>query len=99
MKKMRYLMTKPNLKNCLSTNSALQKILEGKSNTRIVTTPKKTQEINNSTPAKPKENTHTHRTTINIKITKIDHWSLIFLNINGLNFPIKRYRLTEWIHK
>jgi exonuclease III len=28
-----------------------------------------------------------------------NHWSLIFLNINGLNFPIKRNRLTDWLHK
>jgi hypothetical protein len=27
------------------------------------------------------------------------HLSLISLNINGLNSPIKRYKLTEWIHK
>ena len=27
------------------------------------------------------------------------HLSLIFLNINGLNSPIKRHMLTEWIHK
>ena len=28
-----------------------------------------------------------------------NHWSLIFLKINGLNSPIKRHRLTDWIHK
>ncbi|XP_076422449.1 membrane-associated guanylate kinase, WW and PDZ domain-containing protein 2 isoform X12 [Peromyscus maniculatus bairdii] len=28
-----------------------------------------------------------------------NHWSLISLNINGLNSPIKRHRLTEWIRK
>jgi exonuclease III len=27
------------------------------------------------------------------------HLSLIPLNINGLNSPIKIYKLTEWIHK
>ena len=27
------------------------------------------------------------------------HLSLISLNINGLNSPIKIYKLTEWIHK
>ena len=25
--------------------------------------------------------------------------SIITLNVNGLNVPIKRHRLTEWIHK
>ena len=34
------------------------------------------------------------------KITGVNnHWSLISLNINGLNSPIKRHRLREWIHK
>jgi hypothetical protein len=28
-----------------------------------------------------------------------NYFSLISLNINGCNFPIKRHRLTEWIHK
>ena len=27
-----------------------------------------------------------------------NYFSLIFLNINGLNSPIKRHRLTEWLH-
>ena len=28
-----------------------------------------------------------------------NHYSLISLNINGLNAPIKRHRLTDWICK
>jgi exonuclease III len=28
-----------------------------------------------------------------------NYFSLISLNINGLNSPIKRHRLTDWIHK
>ena len=28
-----------------------------------------------------------------------NHYSLITLNINGLNSPIKRHRLTDWLHK
>jgi exonuclease III len=28
-----------------------------------------------------------------------NYFSLISLNINGLNSPIKRYRLTYWLHK
>ena len=27
------------------------------------------------------------------------YFSLISLNINGLNFPIKRHRLIDWLHK
>ena len=56
-------------------------------------TPEK-QEINILSTS-PKEDNH-----INIKITsKItgsnNHYSLIFLNINEFNPPIKRYRLTD----
>jgi exonuclease III len=28
-----------------------------------------------------------------------NNFSLISLNINGLSFPIKRHRLTDWLHK
>jgi hypothetical protein len=28
-----------------------------------------------------------------------NYFSLISLNINGLNSPIKRHRLIDWIHK
>jgi exonuclease III len=28
-----------------------------------------------------------------------NYFSLISLNINGLNSPIKRHTLTEWLHK
>jgi exonuclease III len=28
-----------------------------------------------------------------------NYFSLISLNINGLNSPIKRHRLTNWLHK
>ena len=28
-----------------------------------------------------------------------NHYSLISLNVNGLNSPIKRHRLTDWIRK
>jgi exonuclease III len=28
-----------------------------------------------------------------------NYFSLIPLNINGLNSPIKRHRLTDWLHK
>jgi exonuclease III len=47
----------------------------------------------------PKEDSHT-----NIKITSKltgsnNHYSLLSLPINGLNFPIKRHRLADWICK
>jgi exonuclease III len=28
-----------------------------------------------------------------------NYFSLIYLNINGLNSPIKRHGLTDWLHK
>jgi exonuclease III len=37
--------------------------------------------------------------TITTKIAgSNNHFSLISLNINGLNCPLKRHRLTDWIH-
>jgi hypothetical protein len=50
---------------------------------------------------KPKEDSN--KSIIPPLRTKItgsnNHFSLISFNINGLNFPIKRHRLTDWIHK
>jgi exonuclease III len=38
--------------------------------------------------------------TLTTKVTGSNtYFSLISLNINGLNSPIKRHRLIEWIHK
>jgi exonuclease III len=38
--------------------------------------------------------------TLTTKITGSNHYfSLISLNINGLNSPIKRHRLIDWLHK
>ena len=70
------------------------------SNTNRKTTSKEKQEIslltNNS-----KEKKHTNIVpSITTKITgSIYYWSLISLNINGLNFSIKRHRLRDFICK
>jgi exonuclease III len=37
--------------------------------------------------------------TLTTKIIGSNNFSLISLNINQLNFPIKRHRLTDWLHK
>jgi exonuclease III len=38
--------------------------------------------------------------TLTTKITgSNDYFSFISLNINGLNFPIKRHRITDWLQK
>jgi hypothetical protein len=68
------------------------------SNTRRETTCYKNQESNLSTNPKG-----SHTNIILPLTTKItgsnNHYSLISLNINGLNSPIKRHRITDWIHK
>jgi hypothetical protein len=55
------------------------------------------QENNLST--NPKEDSHTN--ILHPIITKIsgsnNHYSLISININGLNSPIKRHRIIDWI--
>ena len=61
--------------------------------------PGKSKIVSNLLSSNPKEDDHS-----NIKITsKIrgsnNHYFLISLNINGLNAPIKRHSLTEWIRK
>ena len=49
-------------------------------------------------PAQLKEGKHTNSTTK--KVTRVNNpWSLISLNVNGLNSPIKRHRLRDWIRK
>ena len=44
-----------------------------------------------------------HKLTSPMMKTKLTgdskHWSLISFNLNGLNSPIKRHRLTDWIGK
>jgi hypothetical protein len=38
--------------------------------------------------------------TLTTKITgSNNNFTLVTLNINGLNSPIKRHRLTDWLHK
>ena len=59
----------------------------------------KTRTIDDLIAGNPKKG-KTHKITSPIMKTKIiranNHWSLISLNINGLNSPIKRHRLTDW---
>jgi hypothetical protein len=64
------------------------------SNTRRETAPKKKQEINLTT--NPKEDSHTNIIlSLTTKITGSNsHCSLISPNVNGLNSPIKRHRLS-----
>jgi hypothetical protein len=84
---------KTKFKQYLFTIPALQRILEGK-----------LQHKGNTYTPKAQIKTHktiTHIITpLTIKITGTNnHWYLISLNINGVNSPIKRRRLTDWICK
>ena len=62
----------------------------------------KTQTIDDLTAENPKEGKNIHNSIRKMK-PKIkqdsNHWSLISLNINGLNSSIKRHRLNDWIQK
>jgi hypothetical protein len=67
--------------------------------TRRKTTPQKKQESNLST--NPKEDSHTNIIPpLTTKMTgSNNHFSLISLNINGLDSSIKRHRQTDWVRK
>jgi exonuclease III len=43
--------------------------------------------------------TTTTTTTMTTKTGSNNDFSLISLNINGINSPIKRHRLTDWLHE
>jgi hypothetical protein len=79
MEKLRYSMTKPNLNNIFLLIEPYRRYEKESSNTRKVTTPKKTQEINYLTGKTKRRESHAHSNTFN--------------NINGLNSSIKRHRL------
>jgi hypothetical protein len=67
-------------------------------NTRRETTPQKKEKINLLL-TKPKQDSHTSMNIISKITGDNNHNSLISLNINELNSPIKRHRLTHWIYK
>jgi hypothetical protein len=102
MEKPRYSTTKPNLSNIFPLIPSYRDA-RGKTPTRRVTTPNKTQEINltkKKTREIQRERERERERTTTIKIIGTNnHWTLISLNINGLNFLIKRHRLRDWIHK
>jgi hypothetical protein len=59
------------------------------------------EQIINLLSTTPKEDTHANiMPPLTTKITGInDHYYLISVNINGLNSPIKRHKLTDKMHK
>ena len=64
------------------------------------TTPKKKHEINLHT-TNPEEESHTNIIPpLTTKITgSSNYFSIILLNINGLNSSIQRHKLTDWMCK
>ena len=74
----------------LSINPALQKIIDGKSQPME-------GNCDLEKARNPTEDNHTNIKMISIISGSNNHYSLIPLNISGLNFPIKRHRLTDWI--
>jgi hypothetical protein len=68
-------------------------------NTRKEIVPWKKQESYPSTNLKECR----HKNRIPALTTKIigsnNYFTLIYLNIKGLNSPVKRHRLTDWLHK
>jgi hypothetical protein len=96
-----FLKDKSKFKQYLCINPALQKILEGKLKPKednyILKNP---QEISSSMPAKTRNthtDTHHHQHYHHNNTWYNNHWSLVSLNVNGLNSLIKRHRLREWI--
>ena len=64
---------------------------------------KNTQTENNWKPSNLKKNGRTENHRINwktrFKMAINNHLSIITLNVNGLNAPIKRHRVAEWIKR
>ena len=98
MEKPKYSTTKPNSHIIFPRNPALESITE-KNQYKEGNQALERQENNPSTNQKE----DSHKNKMPILTTKIigssNYFSLISLNINGLNSPIKRYRLTNWLHK
>ena len=100
MEKPKYSRTKPNSNSIYLPTQLYRESWKENSNTRTVPALKKGKDIKYLT-TKPKAESHKHikpPTKTNISGNN-SHLSLISFNINGLNSPIKRHKLTDWIHK
>jgi len=83
----------------LSTNPALQRIIDGNSNKRRESIPYSKQDYN-FLAKKPKERQTNIISPLTMNIMGSDNlYSLISLNINGHNSQVKRHRLKDWICK
>jgi hypothetical protein len=88
-------MTKPNLNN-ISTNPVLQRIKRGTLQQKVKSytqgEPRNSSSLNKPKRREPKNIIPPLTTKITGSNT---HWSLVSFNINGLNYSIKRHRLTD----
>ena len=98
MEKKRYSMTKTDLNNTYPQIHHYRRFWKENSNPTIITTLTKTQAIDNI--MLPNTNTtrrakSTHNVTTNNKseTNKHNQWTIVSLNANGLNQPIKRYSI------
>jgi hypothetical protein len=92
---------KAKFKQNRDTNPALQRVINVKHQHREGNYTLKKRQERNILSTKPKK--YSHRNIIPQTTTKIrgsnNYFSLISCNINRLNSPIKRHRLTDWLHK
>jgi hypothetical protein len=82
----------------ISTNPGLQSIIDGKLQHKEGNYTLEKQ-VSNPLSTNPIEDIHTNIKIISKATASNNHYSLISFNINGLNSPIKRHRLTDWLHK
>jgi hypothetical protein len=99
MEKLIYSMTKTNLHTTFLQIQLYKGQYMENSNTRRKTTHRKSKNVIFF--QQLEEDKHTN---INLAITtnitgRNNHYSLMSLNINGLNSPIKRHRRIDWVHK
>jgi hypothetical protein len=94
MEKERQSMIKPNISSSyLQTQKQIQKAMEGKIQAQESYLTQETfKEKYQASNQKREKSTHYHNKTMEIH----KHCSLITPNINDLNSPIKRHRLTDW---
>jgi hypothetical protein len=97
---MKIFQDKTKFKHYLPTNSALQRLLEGKLQHKKDTYTKERKDIEHLT-TKSKAESHKHiKPPIKTNISGTNsHLSLISLNINRFNSTIKRHNLTDWTRK
>jgi hypothetical protein len=100
MEKTKYSRTKPNSNTIYLPTQSYRGSWKENFNTRKVPASKKGQDIKHLiTQSKAESHKHIKPPTKTNMLGTKSHLSLISFNINRLNSPIKRCKLTDWIHK